>query len=477
MKRCRIITTIVLSLCALKATAQHEDNLAVDAAQALHRATSFFRETVAVQGGYLWRYSADLTRREGETKATDTMAWVQPPGTPSVGLAFLKVYEQTGDAYYLDAAVESARALVKGQLQSGGWDYRIEFKPERRKGYAYRSDGRTEGHNVTTLDDNTTQAALRCLIQVDRALNFQAADIHEAVLYGLDCLLKAQYPNGAWPQRYDTFPDPAQFPVKQAGYPESWSRVYVKRDYRGYYTLNDNTLADMLALMFLADEVYSDNRYRTAAIKGGDFILLAQMPDPQPAWAQQYDFDMHPAWARKFEPPAITGGESQGVLRLLLDLYKRTGDQRYLDSADRALAYLKASRRPDGKLARFYELQTNKPLYFTKSYELTYSDADMPTHYSFVAPFAPEAIEKACRAARDAASSPSAETKRDAKLASPASAEEVKKVIDALDARGAWVERGTLRDHDEDDPTREVIDCQTFIRNTGILAAFITEKK
>ena len=31
-----------------------------------------------------------------------------------------------------------------------------------------------------------------------------------------------------------------------------------------------------------------------------------QMPDPQPGWAQQYDYDMRPMWARKFEPAAIT---------------------------------------------------------------------------------------------------------------------------------------------------------------------------
>ena len=35
----------------------------------------------------LWQYSDDLTQREGEGRATDTTVWVQPPGTPSVGMA------------------------------------------------------------------------------------------------------------------------------------------------------------------------------------------------------------------------------------------------------------------------------------------------------------------------------------------------------------------------------------------------------
>ena len=228
--------------------------------------------------------------------------------------------------------------------------------------------------------------------------------------------------------------------------------------------------------MFMAAEIYGNDRYRAAAIKGGDFILLAQMPDPQPAWAQQYDFDMHPAWARKFEPPAITGGESQGILRLLLDLHTRTGDRRYLESADRALAYLKTSLRPDGKLARFYELQTNTPLYFTRDYELTFSDADTPTHYSFVTQSGLDGIEKDYRAACETAPASSSEQTNNMP-GPPVSVEKIKEVIDALDARGAWVERGKLRYHGEDDPTEEVIDTQTFIRNAGILAAFIAAEK
>ena len=48
-----------------------------------------------------------------------------------------------------------------------------------------------------------------------------------------------------------------------------------------------------------------------AAKRGGDFLLLAQMPEPQPAWCQQYHPDMHPVWARKFEPPAIACSESE----------------------------------------------------------------------------------------------------------------------------------------------------------------------
>ena len=278
-----------------------------EAAAALRKAAAFFREQVSVQGGYLYRYSEDLSLREGEGKATATMAWVQPPGTPSVGEAFLIAYERTGEEYYLDAAVETARALMKGQLESGGWDYRIEFDPLKRPQYAYRTNAGESGvkaGNVTTLDDDNTQAAVRLLMHVDRTLKFKDESIHEAVLFALESLLKAQYPNGAWPQRYSAPPRPEDFPVLSASFPNEWPRTWPNEKYASYYTLNDDTLADCMATMFEAAEIYGDARYHDAARRGGDFLILAQMPEPQPAWCQQYNAQMQPAWARKFEPPA-----------------------------------------------------------------------------------------------------------------------------------------------------------------------------
>jgi PelA/Pel-15E family pectate lyase len=39
------------------------------------------------------------------------------------------------------------------------------------------------------------------------------------------------------------------------------------------------------------------------------------------AWCQQHDFkDLKPVWARAFEPPSITAGESTDVVRLLMEI-------------------------------------------------------------------------------------------------------------------------------------------------------------
>jgi hypothetical protein len=363
--------------------------------------------------------------------------------------------------------------LLRGQLQSGGWDYKVEFDPEKRKGYAYKTDGGTGKFNTTTLDDNVTQSALTFLIRLDQAQGRTGDTIGVAVSYALDKLIEAQYPNGAWPQRFSAPPDPAKFPVVKASYPESWPREWVKQDYRSDYTFNDGSIVDMIDTMLLAHDVYRDKRFRDAALRGGDFILLAQMPDPQPGWAQQYDAEMHPVWARKFEPPAITGGESQGVMRALIELFDKTGERRFLLPLPRALAYFKASLLPDGRIARFYELQTNKPLYFTKDYKLVYTADDLPTHYSFIGGSGLDGIQ----AEYDRAIAEGPMPRRvDPTNAAP-TPEEVDTILRELDARGAWVEHGKLNYQGDDDTTREIISCATFVRNVRALSNFIEQAK
>ncbi len=447
-----------------------------EAIDALHRAVMFFHDEVSAEGGYVYRVSADLAKFEGEGRVGPMTAWIEPPGTPSVGLAYLEAYQLTHDPLLLEAAVETGMALVNGQLESGGWTEMIEFDPQERSRYRYRVDGDegSRSRNTTTFDDDKSQSALRFLMRLDRVLEFENAVVHEAVLYAIDSFLAAQYPNGAWPQRFSDVHDPAEFPVLLASYPASWSREFPGDNYQSYYTLNDNTISDMIETMLDAYDIYQNEDCLVAARRGGEFFLLAQMPDPQPGWAQQYTRDMHPAWARKFEPPAISGSESQGVMRTLMLLYDRTGDQRFLEPIHRAIEYYRASLRPDGQLARFYELETNRPLYFTLEYELTYSDDDMPTHYAFIVGSRLDSIQQQYDRLKERGpreQSPSFEPS--IPRMSDNLANEAREVIDALDERGAWVEEGRLRYHGDDDDTRQVIDSKTFVDRLEALSRFI----
>lgn len=454
-----------------------DESLRREAAEALRRGVAFYRDQVASHGGYVYRYSHDLAKREAEGKTGPDTVWVQPPGTPAVGAALLDAYERTGESYLLDAARAAGECLRQGQLVSGGWTDRIEFDPAQRRRFTYRTEERHEqrSFNVTTFDDDKTQSALRLLMRLDQTLEFRDAPLHEAATYALDAVLRAQFPHGGWPQGFDTFPDPTEHSVRQATFPEQWSREYPGGAYWRYPTFNDNSLADTIDMLLLASQIYRDERYRAAARRGGDFILLAQLPDPQPAWAQQYNFQLQPAWARKFEPPAISGGESQGIIRILLRLYEESGERKYLEPIPRALAYLKKSEIAPGKLARFYELRTNRPLYFTRDYQLTYDDRDLPTHYSFQVSHRLDELQR-----RYDELAPLDEQQLAERRAAGArrrderpNDERVRAVIQALDERGAWVTEGRLRYHGAQDDTRQIIDSSHFCRQVEVLSRYL----
>lgn len=442
--------------------------------RALMQAVAFFRTQAAVRGSYVWIYTADLSKRRGEGDTTPTQGWVQPPGTPAVGLAYLQAYERTGKRELLDAAVETAHALAATQLESGGWWPLIEFDPEARKAWCYRAetDCRTNAaamenkdRNATTIDDDISQSALRLLMLVDHRLGQRDTKIHEAAVYGLRTFIEAQYPNGAWPNRFDrAAPHEQVAPMRRARFPVAWSRTYTKISGPLVYILNDNALRDVISTFLLAHRLYGSNDYLAAAMRAGDFLLAAQMPKPQRGWAQVYDGDMQPIWGRKFEPPAISARETSGSLEALLALYLHTREERYLKAAGEAAKWLRATRRTDGRWARFYELRTNRPLYMTADYKLTYQDKDMPRHYSFAGTYdiprtlaLYEAVARA-RAHRatineNQMSSPRVES---AACLAPS----VAKVIASLDRAGRWVENGR-------------ISSATFIDNVSLLSRYL----
>jgi len=362
------LAIVVFSLLMVAPGAALDEELVQQAEEALRQATVYLTENAAIHGGYAGSYLADLSDQWGEGHISSTMNWVQPPGSPSTGFAFLAAYEATGDELFLDAAKQVADALVWGQLACGGWTYNIDFSPAGEEKYFYRhnigSDNPklTSGYNVGTLDDNTTQHATRLLMAVDQALEQQDEAIHEAAMAALEFILEAQYDTGGWPQRY---------PLSG-------------RHYGDFVTLNDNTLRDCCDVMMIAWRNYGDQRYFDAVVRCGEFLIKAQLPEPQGTWAQQYDADLKPGWARRFEPPAACGGESFGVMRLLIEIAVFTGQERFLAPLPAAIDWYERSQLPNGKWARFYELKTNRPLYFyAETYRLTYDSSNPPTHYAF----------------------------------------------------------------------------------------------
>jgi hypothetical protein len=479
-------TTQSLSLLALVTlclgTSMGQEQPREDVQQALLKAVDFFHQHVAVEGGYVYLVSSDLKYREGEGVADAKTVWVQPPGTPAVGSALLEAYRRTREPKLLQAAKDAGYCLVRGQLQSGGWQDHIDFSPELRPKLAYRVESKPnkKARNLSTFDDDKTQSAIRFLSELDQTLEFKDAKIHNCVEFALESVLKNQHPNGGFGQVYESLGPSHHSPTQRAKFPTDWAREYPGGDYWFFYTINDNNISKVIDTLLLAASVYRQPRYRDAAIKAADFLLLAQMPEPQPAWAQQYNFEMEPVWARKFEPPAISGSESQNVIESLMDIYLQTGDRKYLAPIPRALTYLQESQLPNGRLARFYELQTNKPLFFTKDYKLTYSSESMPTHYSFIVANSTSKLrnkyeklsqlsDNQLQARRELAFGPSNPERPSADL--------VRQVITSMDDRGAWVESGKLQYHKGRDDVNQIIRSETFIRNIGLLSAFLHAKQ
>jgi PelA/Pel-15E family pectate lyase len=464
-----------VALCST--TVADEADLRDSALAAMKKAATYFRTKVARHGGYVYYTSLDNTKRLGEGVAGPDEIWVQPPGTPSVGLAYLTAFEATGDKFYLDAAHQAGTALMHGQLVSGGWTASIDFDPAGPRTGQYRNGkGKARGRNTSTLDDGTSQTAIRFLARLDKALAFQDAALHEAAKIAVDALLAAQFANGAFPQVW-TGPVAKQ-PIVKASFPEyDWRTEGKVKNYWDMYTLNDGLAGTVTAALLDLHVIYGGDKFLAAAAKLGDFLILAQMPDPQPAWVQQYSYDMHPIWARKFEPAAITGGESQDVLESLMTISRATGDKKYLEPIPQAISYLKSSLLSDGRLARYYELQTNKPLYMSREgdvYSLTYDDGNLPTHYAFKVSSRLKAIER--QFTEGTGDGGQGTGNKVQGTGGRPSADKVRSILAALDGEGRWVSGDSqerLTGQPKFQSGERYLESAVFSRNLELLSRFV----
>ncbi len=157
-------------------------------------------------------------------------------------------------------------------------------------------------------------------------------------------------------------------------------------------------------------------------------------------------------------------------------LYDKTEEERFLKPIPRAIEYYRSIQLEGGGLARFYEMRTNKPLYFTRDYELVYTDDDLPTHYGFKVRSKLDQLERRYKSLRQDGPSRRSlirsvkKTKMNERLA-----KQTAEVIQSLDKRGAWVEPGGMSNYDG---VTHIIDTRTYVENISILAAYLaaTEK-
>jgi PelA/Pel-15E family pectate lyase len=321
--------------------------------QTMRRATEFMVEKVAYNGGYVWSYTPDMSRRWGEMEAKPTMIWIQPPGTATMGHVFLDAYHATGDDYYYRAAEQVAGALIWGQHPSGGWNYIVDFGGEASLKDWYDTYGRNAWrleefqhyYGNATFDDAGTSEAMQFLLRL--YVEKRDPKYRPALERAIGFVLDAQYPVGGWPQRY---------PLKG-------------EDYTGYITFNDDVAGENIKFLVMVYQALGDARVLDAVRRAMDSFILTQQGQPQPGWALQYTLDLKPAGARSYEPLSLATHTTANNLDQLMNFYELTGDTRFLARVPEGIDWLDRVKLPAAQVRNgrthptFIEIGTDRPLY------------------------------------------------------------------------------------------------------------------
>jgi len=361
MRTIKLVSLVMLSvtLSTTGLSAQSGSKLSQEAEQTMLKATRFMVEKVSTNGGYLWYYTPDLSRRWGEMEAYKTMIWLQNPGTTSVGHMLLDAYRATGNEYYYQAAAKAANAIIWGQSSEGGWNYVIDFAGDKSLKQWYNTIGKNgwrleEFHHYygnSTYDDNITSNAARFLLRM--YVTKMDPAYKPALDKAISFILKSQYPIGAWPQRY-----PLMYDFSKQGHP----------DYTSYYTYNDDVIWQNIHFLIQCYLTLGEQRFLDPIIRGMNFYLISQ--DGSGGWGQQMDMNLETAGARTYEPKALLPRNTAAIIQQLLDFYQFTGDRKFLNPIPAAIHWLEQTVLPADKTengrythAKFLETGTNKPLY------------------------------------------------------------------------------------------------------------------
>lgn len=277
---------------------------------------------------------------------------------------------QKDDFYKSDEAKRIADNVLLYQLTTGGWPKNIfmakELSEEDKQEIIRKKDDVNEG----TIDNSATTTEIQFLAKVYR--EHKDDRYQQAVLDGIDYLLKAQYDNGGWPQCY---PRTTGY-VTQIQYNDN-SNVNVLKFVRSVYE-------DKALYPFVTGDRLS--KLKTAFDKGIDCILKTQVKqDGKPTvWCAQYDHEtMLPAQARAYELISLSGQESDNIVLLLMSLPNPSKE--VIDAIEGAVAWFDKVKiegieiqnfvNEDGvrdrrivpcedcppTWARFYEIDDNRP--------------------------------------------------------------------------------------------------------------------
>jgi hypothetical protein len=287
---------------------------------------------------------------------------LRSPGTPAAILSLLVGYRLTGREHYRASAIRAGDLLVATQMRSGGWFSEMPVHGDQAARWFDFTVQRT------VIDDDVTPGAVRALLALWEMTG--DARYRAAAERGLALLLGRQLPGGAWPL---------------VARPRWKQRIW--RDFEDCPTLNDGATTQTIVTLVAGFRALGRADLLLAARRGGDWIVRAQHAPPQAGWAQQYDEVGSPAPARRYERVALASWESRYALDALLALAADTGDLGYCAPLAPAVRWLEQSQLTPGCWARFYELDTNRPLYFNEQRQAVGSPAEAHQPYDWSGDF------------------------------------------------------------------------------------------
>lgn len=285
--------------------------------------------------------------------------------------------------YASDEALRIADNILLYQFESGGWPKNINMARVLSEAEKARILARKK-EEAATIDNGATYTQMRFLARVYEATGYER--FRDSFLQGIDYLLAAQYENGGWPQYYP----------HREGYYE-------------HITFNDNAMIGVMNLLrdvvrreepFGFVDEYRRNRAAVAIEKGLEVILKTQVEidGDLTVWCAQHDrFDFKPQRARTYELPSLSGYESVGIVQYLMGIEDPSPEIiRSIESAVQwfeavKLTGIRVVREEDPSLprgydyvvisdsmaaplwARFYELETNRPIFVGRDGVVHYS--------------------------------------------------------------------------------------------------------
>ena len=303
-----------------------------------------------------------------------------------------------------DEAKAVADSVIQYQSPQGGWPKSTDVaKPPR-----FPDDIPPPGRGrANSLDNDATTVPMQFLARMIHATG--EAKYRDSFLRGVDYLLDAQYPNGGWPQFWP-----------------------LRKGYYSHITYNDEAMVRVMRVV--RDVAKGDTPYdfvdaerrkkaAKALVLGIDCILKTQIKQDGKltAWCAQHDEKtLEPTWARAYEPPSLSGGESVGIVRFLMEIDEPSdeiiasihGAVEWLRSVQMKGVRVEQVKNDDGRRerklvadpdagplwARFYELKTNRPLYLDRESVFRYDYSEISyerrSGYSYHGTWAASLLEK-----------------------------------------------------------------------------------